>query len=477
MLEFYHSHAWPFVVLIVCMALIIFQITFLRIHAFLALFIAAVTAGLMAVTLEGEPEKSHLLQAVELTTQEFGHTCGIIGISIALASIISECLMESGAADKVVRRFIAAAGNERVGLALLWSTYILSVPIFFDTMFMLMVPLAKALRLRNGKDYLLYIMAICCGGVVTHSMTVPHPGPIAMVDNLHLDVGASIGAGIVVGLVPAIVGWFVCKWLNSKLEIPLRETPGASIASLQSIADKPESELPGFVESITPVLLPVALITGASFFAVLHRAGKMPAMPAAIPTLIEFIGNKNIALLIGAFMAVLLLKKRKNLSMDKVCAVLTPPLETAGIMILITAAGGSFGFMLRNAGVGEAIKAYSANAHINMILLSYFVALTIRIAQGSATVAMLTTSSIVYPLISAPGALPFNMMYIYLSIGFGAIGCSWMNDSGFWIVNRLSGMTEKETLKTWTVLLTVISVTGLAMTLLLSYALPLAKVH
>ena len=423
---------------------------------------------------KAQPKKSHLVQAVELTTQEFGKVCGIIGISIALASIISECLMESGAADKVVRRFIGVAGDKRVGLALLWSTYILSVPIFFDTMFMLMVPLAKALRLRNGKDYLLYIMAICCGGVITHSMTVPHPGPIAMVDALKIDVGQSILAGILVGIVPAIVGWFVCKWLNRRFDIPLRETPGATIASLQSIADKPESELPGFIVSIAPVLLPVFLISGASLFAVLNKAHITPNVPEIIPKLIEFIGNKNIALLIGAFMAVLLLAKRKGLTMNQVGAVLTPPLETAGIMILITAAGGSFGLMLKNAGVGSAITYYFAGASFNMILLSFFIAMVIRVAHGSATVAMMTSAAMVYPMISATG-LSYDILYIYLAIGWGALACSWMNDSGFWIVNRMSGMTEKETLKTWTVLLTVISFTGLGMTLLLSQLFPLHK--
>ena len=200
----------------------------------------------------------------------------------------------------------------------------------------------------------------------------------------------------------------------------------------------------------------------------------MPNISPVIPKLIEFIGNKNIALLIGAFMAVLLLAKRKHLSMDQVCAVLTPPLETAGIMILITAAGGSFGLMLRNAGVGEAIKHYCGGAHFNMILLSYFIAMVIRVAQGSATVAMMTTAAIVYPMITAMG-LPHDMLYIFLAIGWGVLAFSWMNDSGFWIVNRMSGMTEKETLKTWTVLLTMISFTGLGMTLLLSKFRPSAN--
>jgi H+/gluconate symporter-like permease len=110
------------------------------------------------------------------------------------------CLMESGAADKVVRRFLKIFGEKRAGWALLWSTYILSIPIFFDTMFMLMVPLAKALRLRTGKDYMLYVLCVCCGGVITHSLTIPHPGPLAMVDSLKIDIGVSLAAGLIGGL-------------------------------------------------------------------------------------------------------------------------------------------------------------------------------------------------------------------------------------------------------------------------------------
>ena len=477
----YDSIYWPFVVLVVCIALIIFQITVLRIHAFLALLVAAITAGLMSHVgvLDGEPLQSHWKQAVELSTTEFGKVCGLIGISIALASIIGECLMESGAADKVVRVFIRSAGPTRVGIALLASTYVLSVPIFFDTMFMLMVPLAKALHLRSKKDYLLYIMAICCGGVLTHSMTVPHPGPLQMVANLNIDIGQSIAAGFLVGIIPAIGGWFVCKWLNARQEIPLRETPGATLEELNYIAHRSEAELPGFWSSITPVILPVILISGASLFEVLRKAKVDPTqiktVVAADPLsqFVEFIGNKNIALLIGAFISVLLLARQKKLSLEQVRDVIGPPLETAGIMILITAAGGAFGLMLQKAKVSDAIQLVCEGRAVNFILLGWFVALVIRIAQGSATVAMLTTSAMMSQMIAVPGALSFHKIYIYLAIGFGAIGCSWMNDSGFWVVNRLSGMTEKETLKSWTVLLTALSLMGLGITLILSWLLPM----
>jgi GntP family gluconate:H+ symporter len=484
---------WPFVILVVSVACIIVAITKLRLHAFLALILAAFLAGFMTTEFKAEQierlpammredaKQNSLVAAVELTAVEFGSAAGTIALSIGLASIIGMCLMESGGADKVVRRFLGVFGEKRAGLALLASTYVLSIPIFFDTMFMLMVPLAKALRMRTGKDYLLYLLCICCGGVVTHSLTVPHPGPLGMVENLRVDPGLSLVWGILGGIVPCIAGYWVACWLNRRFEVPLRETPGASLAELKGITGKADHELPGFFWSILPVILPIALIS----FSTLFRVGKdMPWVVnlfggpdgfAATAKVAWFIGNKNIALLLGTIIALVVLARQRGLSFAQVETLLGPPLETASVIILITAAGGAFGFMLRNAGVGDAIKAVAAGHEVNLLLLSWVVAFVIRIAQGSATVAMLTTSAMIWPMMdpATAGALPFHPMYVYLAIGFGAFACSWMNDSGFWVVNRLSGMTEQETLKSWTVMLTFVSIGGLFLTLFLAGLLPL----
>jgi len=486
---------WPLAVLVISVTFVVLMISVVRAHAFLALILAAILAGVLAEQLpgakprvpkpdspvvgtDGKPLRNHWVQAVELTSVEFGRTAGGIAIVIGLATIISMCLMESGAADKVVRRFIAFFGEKNAGVALLLSTYILSVPIFFDTMFMLMVPLARALRLRTGKDYLLYVMAVCCGGVITHSMTVPHPGPLAMVENLKIDVGVSILAGILVGLFPLLVGWFVCKWLNARMDVPMRETPGTTLAELRSIVDKPESELPSFFWAITPVVLPIFLISLSSFMIIgkdndtfVKLLGGRESFVSTFAA-IEFIGNKNVALLIGTLVSMFVLARQKGFSVAKICELIGPPLETSGTIILITAAGGAFGLMLRNAGVGEAIKAAASGHALNMIWLSYLVAVVIRVAQGSATVAMLTTSAMMYPIISGGGALPYDPIYIFLAIGFGGFALSWMNDSGFWVVSKLGGLTEGETLKTWSVLLTVNSVVGVLATWILSMLFP-----
>lgn len=485
---------WPFVVLVASVAFIVVGISQWRLHPFLALTLAAILAGALAAifpasTLDaatGQPVISSLGDVIALVTAGFGRTAGGVAISIGLASIIGMAMMESGAADKVVRRFLQLFGEKQAGFALLVSTYILSVPIFFDTMFMLMAPLAKALRVRTGKDYLLYVLCVCCGGVVTHSMTVPHPGPIAMVENLKVDVGGSIIAGFTAGILPALVGFGIALWMNRRWTIPLRETPGSNLGDLEALVAKPDEELPSFAWSMVPIVLPIALISLSSLIKVFVPAG--PAGEAAalvvwfggmeafqpVRTAVDFVGEKNIALLIGTFVALGILVRQRGLNRAQVEGRIGPALETAGVIILITSAGGAFGAMIKNAGVGGAVEKLADGAGLSLILVAYLLALVLRIAQGSATVAMLTASAIVYPMMQT-GDLPYHPMYLYLAIGFAAFSASWMNDSGFWVVSRLSGLTEKETLQTFSVMLTLVSAVGLVVTLLASKLMPLSS--
>ncbi len=463
------SPLWPFVILLICVVTIITLITKLRVHAFLALIGVAILAGLLAPrgSLPGEPAKSHWIQAVELTTLEFGTVCGKVGVVIALASIIGVCILESGAADKVVRRFIAAFGERRAGLALVTSGFLLGLPIFFDTFFMLLIPLARALRLRTGRDYTLFVLAICTAGAVTHSLVAPHPGPLAMAEALKVDLGWSVIVGTLAAIPPVMFGWQVSKWLNRRCDVPLRETAGMPLAELQSITSKPESELPSFAAAILPVLLPIFLISTASFLAAFGGAARLGAWYP----LFEFIGNRNIALLIGALLAMTLVVRQRQLKLAGLGTLLGPALETAGVIILITSAGGAFGGMLKHAGVGEAIRHFAAGRDLNLIFLAWAVAVLMKFAQGSATVSMLTTAAMMVG-VTAGTDLPYHPMYLFLGIGFGALGLSWMNDSGFWVISRLSGFTERETLRTWTVLAFAMSVAGLLETLLLARVLP-----
>lgn len=465
---------WPLGVLAISVGLIIFLITVARVHAFFALSLAAFTVGILSRpgSLPGEKEgANHWVYAIDLATQGLGTTAGKIAVVIGLAAAIGMCLMESGAADKVVRRFLAVFGEKRAGFAICLSGYILSIPIFFDTFFMLLLPLAQALALRTGRNYVLYVLAICCGGVVTHSLVIPHPGPLAMADQLGIDAGLSVWVGIVVGIIPVMVTWQVVKWLNARVQVPLRETSAGSLEGLKRIAEQPESALPSFVASIAPVLVPIFLISFASTLAAL------PGLKASAPmfyAVFEFLGERNIALLIGVLMALAVLVKQKGTSAKEIQNLVGHPLSVAAVVILITSAGGAYGLMLRNIGVGDTVKELVAGRDINLVLLAWLMASVIRVAQGSATVSMMTTVALMSPLMADASQMTFHPVYIFLAIGFGSMIMSWMNDSGFWVVSKLSGFTEGETLRTWTVVATVNSVAGISVVYILSKVLPFA---
>ncbi|MEO7300277.1 MAG: hypothetical protein ABI042_17060, partial [Verrucomicrobiota bacterium] len=299
-----------------------------------------------------------------------------------------------------------------------------------------------------------------------HSLVAPHPGPLAMAEALKVDLGWSVIVGTLFSIPPVIFGWQITKWLNRRNEIPLRETAGLTLAELESITNKPESELPSFFASILPVLLPLVLVSVASIAAAFGFKERMGASYA----LLEFAGNRNIALLLGALLAMALVARQAARKVG-LTTLLGPALETAGIIILITSAGGAFGAMLRHAGVGEAIRVAVAGREINLILLAWGVALLMKFAQGSATVSMLTTAAMMVGVMQGT-ELPYHPMYLFVAIGFGALGFSWMNDSGFWVISRLSGFTTRETLRTWSVLAFAMSVFGLLETLLLAAMFP-----
>lgn len=448
----------PLTVLFLSVVFIIAAIAWLRLHAFFALIFAAIMVGLL--TAAGQSGDGRFIKTVESVMVEFGKSAGAIGFTIAIASVIGVALMESGAADKIIRRFIAVLGEARASFALLACGFVLAIPVFFDTVFFLLVPLARALSLRTGKNYMLYLLAICAGGVITHGTVPPTPGPLVVAETLKIDLGLTIVGGIAFGIGPALIGLAFAHWINRRLPVPVRETSGSSLTSLQEVAGRREEELPGFWVSIAPVLLPVVLIALSSVVGTM-RASVAPALAQTI----EFFGNKNIALLIGAVIALAVYARQKRIGIRQLGDGLGPPLEVAGVIILITAAGGAYGAMIRNAGVGDSVRALAGDNAVNYVLLAWVLAAVIRVAQGSATVAMITSSSIMLS-IAGPAGFGVHPFYIFLAVGYGATILSWMNDSGFWVISRLGGLTEGETLRSWTVLLTVISIVGLIQALI-----------
>ncbi len=496
---------WPIAVFLISVVFIIVAITVLRVHAFVALILAALLAGWLT---GGEP--GFMVATVQSVSAGFGATATGVGLVIALAAIIGMCLLESGAADRIVRTFIHTFGEKRAGWALLTSGFVLSIPVFFDTMFFLVIPLARMLAIRTGKNYLFFVMCIGAGGAITHSIVPPTPGPLLVGNELNLNLGTIIVAGVLFGIPPAIIAMWFAKWVDKRGPIPVRETAGAPLADMKAAIDKKEDELPSFLASIMPILLPVILLGAFSFVDMVEETGKRgegaihtavverisngftgtemeksvaikkafeaeldkPQNHTQVHAVLKFLGDKVIALGLGAFLSVLLYMKQAKLSVQKVGDKFGGPLETAGVIILITSAGGAFGKMIKQTGIADVMQHYGQEYNLNYIVLAWVVTALVRIAQGSATVSMITGVGLMSGLLQTVD-LPYHVVYIYLAIGFGSITCSWMNDSGFWIVGRLSGFTERETLRTWTPMLTIIAVVGLIEAFVFSIILPM----
>lgn len=463
------ARIWPFVILALSVGAIVLLISVARVHAFFALVLAAMAAGFMARpgTLPGEPAMNHWVAAVEQTGVALGVMAGRIGVIIALASVIGMCLLESGAAEKIVRRFLAVFGPKRAGLALTLGTYVVSIPIFFDTAFLLLVPLARALRVRTGRDYLLYVMGISVAASVTHVLVIPHPGPAAAADALGVDAGLSILVGLVTGLGPLFCTWAFCHWLNRRKNIVPSAMPGVSADDLQKLTETPEERLPSLGASLLPIVLPLGLIWLSSGAELLGAR-----CPATVRAWAGFFGNRNIALLIGTALAAAVLMRQRGWGLVALAERMAPAIETAGVIILITSAGGAFGAMLNHAGIGRAVEALAAGGSVNLVWLAWLVAAVIRVAQGSATTAIITAAAIMAPLVKA--GISAHPVYVMMAVGYGGVMASWMNDSGFWVISRVGGMSERDTLASWTVTSSVLSASGVLVTYLLSVFFPMA---
>jgi gluconate:H+ symporter, GntP family len=488
---------YPLLLLALGIVTIFVLILRLKVNAFLALIGAALLVAVLSPRVVYEAGKDglslNLVRAPTLVATGFGATMGKIGIAIALATIVGKALMDSGAADRIVRFFTGLFGESRAALALLLSGFVLSVPVFFDTVFFLLVPLAKALYLRTGRNYLLYLMAICAGGAITHSLVPPTPGPIAMAANLKVDLGMTILAGVLIGAPLAFLGYLYGAWINRRRPVKLRHAGTESLEELEQTAHKPEAELPSLFASFLPILLPVILITAATFFGALarrypdleggFRAGSVRVTPGSI---LDFLGQPAVALLLSAIVAMIVVARRRHLSRAALGTFTAAALDEAGMILLITSAGGAFGSVLAEVGVGDSLDTLARHLGIAPLVVAWAVAVLFKLAQGSGTVSMLTTSGIVFGILSKAlqdqhlPVTPENMadylgyhpVYLVMVIGAGSVVGSWMNDSGYWIVCRMGGLTEAETLKSWTVTLAIMGIAGLPFIWVLTRLVP-----
>mgnify|MGYP005843166047 CR=1 FL=1 len=455
----------PLAILAVGILTVIGLIVLFRVHAFVAMI---VTAAIVSFLAPGEPGEK-----LSRVAMEFGNAVGKIGIVIAFASVIGTCLMESGAADRIVRSFVGYTGERRAPYALMGSGYVLAMPVFFDTVFYLLVPLARSLYYQTKKDYLLYLVAIAAGGAITHTLVPPTPGPLIIATQLNVDLGMMILMGLLVALPAALAGMIFAQAINRVMPIPVRERHDAPPRE-----PIPDEHLPPLLFSLVPVLLPVSLITSHTIVSALAKSDSDPN--SSLNQLLKItvvIGDANFALFVSMLSAIALVLSNRRMGMRRTIESITDDsLLSAGVIIMITASGGAFGAMLKTAGIGEAIQGLFAGASASGLLylvMGFGIASILKVAQGSSTVAMITGASMLAAMIGDGKSLGYHPVYLALAIGSGSLVGSWMNDSGFWIFARMGGLTERETLKSWTPLLAILGCTGMAASTMLAVILPL----
>ena len=464
------------------MLVVIGSIILLRLHAFLALLLGAFIVsyltpdGALVIFAESKGMTDAAANSLINTNigiriaNDFGKTCGKIGILIAMASIIGKCLLESGGAEKIVRSILKVTGISKAPISFLGSSFFIGIPVFFDTVFYLMVPLAKAMAMKIGKNYLLLILSITAGAAMANSLVPPTPGPLFLISEMNIPIGMMMVGGILVGLVTVVAGYSYAAWANKKWPIPLRDSIDAPLEKIKSLANQ-TSKLPPLWFAVLPIIIPVLLITMKAVVDSFFTEAQLSGTSDGFINVIRFLGEKNLALILGAASAIIMLLYYKDEDKTSKGSV-QEALMSAGVIILITSAGGAFGGMLQQTGISTRIGELTQGYQMALIPLAFLIAAVVRTAQGSATVAMITASGILSG-IATTMSLEYHMLYIGLAVACGSKLIPWMNDSGFWIVCKMSNLTEQEALKTFSPMLTIMGIVGLIVTMIAAKVFPL----
>jgi GntP family gluconate:H+ symporter len=473
----------PIYIILIGTLVVLFCIIVLKLHAVISLLLAALVTGLLTssdLIYQYAIHKGMTIEDAQALSNDgigkrladaFGNTSGKIGILIALGSIIGACLMKSGGAERIVRSFLGLFGKKNASLALMSGSFLLAIPVFFQTVFYLMLPLIKSLGIHSPKKYSLYLMMVIAGGVMAHSLVPPAAGPLFVAQALGIDTGTMIIGGFAIGIFTSLCGYVYALWANKKWDLPMRDTPDVSIDDLKTLSEKDNSELPSIWISVIPVVLPLVLITANSLSDLSSKANEvnLSAFQKYWISIFSVLGDPNIALAISAAIALFLLwsrlKNTKNFQ-----KVVAESISSAGVIILITTAGGVFGKMLEQTGIGISLSSLASSYQMAVLPLAFFITAAVRTVQGSAMVAMVTAAGVMSGISGA--GLEFNTVYVALAIGCGSKIFTWMNDSAFWIVTEMCAMEEKETIRHFSFLSMVMGFSGLIAIMILSKFLP-----
>jgi len=446
--------------LVAAIALILFLILKLRVQAFLALLIASIFVGLASGTM-------YVTEIGQTIVDGMGSSLGFIATIIGVGAIFGAMIEHCGGAQSLANGMLRITGEKRATWAMLFTGFLISIPVFLDVALVILAPIIYALARRSGKSLTVYGMPLLAGMVVTHSFVPPTPGPTWVAYTLGIPIGTVILYSVLVGLPTAILaGIFYGGRVAKTVHINPPDLEGAEEANPPSF---------GMIASI--LLLPIVLIVVASLIeqsigSSIPAGLKKPERAEAIRDLmgaapmwkqfLSFLGHPVIALLLATCLSLWLLGTKRGASREVLMDVTTRALGPAGIIILITGAGGVFKGMLGASGVGEALANSVEGLGISVLFIAFFFSAISRIAQGSATMAMVMAASLMVDILGPLDLSDAKLSLIVVAIACGAAGFSHVNDSGFWMVSRYFRMTEKETFKTWSMVSTAVAFIGIA---------------
>jgi GntP family gluconate:H+ symporter len=451
---------------VIAIALLILLITRYKVYPFLVLIMVSLLLGLVA----GMPMAT-IVKSFETGN---GNTLGHIAIVVGLGTMLGKMMAESGGAERVATTLIDFFGERHIHWAMMVVAIIVGLPVFFEVGFVLLIPIAFNVAKRTNKSLLLVGLPMVAGLSVVHGLLPPHPAAMLAVQAYHADIGRTIAYGLIVGVPTAIVaGPLFALMISRYIKLPKENALAAQF--LGSAADNgdakngaastaPKRELPSFGVTLFTILLPVILMLIGSW-------ADLISTPKTLPNdLLRFFGNSDVALLTAVLVSFWTFGASRGFNREQIqkfCGECLAPI--AGIT-LIVGAGGGFGRVLMDSGISKEIVNAATSVHMSPLLFGWLVAALIRLATGSATVAMTTACGIVAP-IAAAGAVQVKPELLVLATGSGSLIFSHVNDGGFWLIKEYFGMTVGQTFKTWSLLETIISLMGLGLTFALAAVL------
>jgi Gnt-I system low-affinity gluconate transporter len=427
--------------------LLLFLVIKTKLHAFVALLLVSLIVGIAA----GMP-----LQEVVTSIQNgMGGTLGFVAVVVGLGAMFGRMLEVSGGAERLAQTLINKFGEDKAQWSLGITGFLVAIPVFFDVGFIILVPIVYGLAKKTGKSLLYYGIPLLAGLAVTHSFIPPTPGPIAVADLIGADLGWVILFGTLAGIPSMIIaGPLFAKFISKRIH--------AVVPDYMQVEEiEYDKELPSFALIASLISIPLVLILLNTLSGVLLDEGN------TIRSILTFLGHPFVALTIATLLTFTLLGTKRGYSRQDVQDIATKALEPAGIIILVTGAGGVFKQVLIDSGVGEVLGEMMAGSSLPPIALAFLIAMVVRVAQGSATVSMVTAAGLMSPLISTLGLEGPVLGLMVISIAAGATVFSHVNDSGFWLVNRYFGLDVKDTLKSWTMMETLIGFVGFTVVFIL----------